>query len=181
METVPDTLPDILEVKRTLDGREKRFRCRLIDGDRRHTVVLFVAPTAMQVHGVDLPAGTVTFGHFWTDRYYNVYHWLDTRGGTIGYYFNLSDGTTIGDGRLEWRDLTLDVLATPAGRLDVLDEDELPKDLDPAARGHIAAGRRAILSDPRQLMAEIEERSRAVYPRVFPHGMQPGLSLHATP
>jgi hypothetical protein len=170
METVPDTLPDILEVKRTLDGREKRFRCRLIDGDRRHAVVLFVAPTAMQVHGVDLPAGTVTFGHFWTDRPYNVYHWLDPRGATIGFYFNLSDDTVIDvdQGRLAWRDLTLDVLATPAGRLEVLDVHELPVDLDPGLRARITAATQAILADPRALMSEIEACSRALYPRVFP-------------
>jgi hypothetical protein len=160
-------LPPVLEIKRTLDGREQRFQCRLITGDQHQAVILFVAPEAMHVHGIDLAAGTVTFGHFWTDRFYNVYHWLDARGGTIGFYFNLSDGTVIGDGRLEWRDLTLDVLATPAGRLDVLDEDELPRDLDAVTRAHIATARRAILSDPRRLMAEIEDASRAVYGRVF--------------
>ena len=121
------TLPEILELKRTLDGQEKRFACRLIEGDRRQAVVLFIAPAAMHVHGIDLPAGTVTFGYFWTDRLYNVYHWLGERGQTIAFYFNLADRTVIADGRLEWRDLTLDVLATPAGRLDVLDEDELPR------------------------------------------------------
>ncbi len=169
-ETVPEALPEIVELKRTLDGREKRYPCRLIEGDRRHAVVLFVAPAAMQVHGVDLPAGTVTFGHFWTDRPYNVYHWLDPRGATIGFYFNLSDGTVIDvDGaRLDWRDLTLDVLATPAGRLEVLDEHELPVDLDPGLRARITAATQAILADPRALMSEIEARSRALYPRVFP-------------
>jgi predicted RNA-binding protein associated with RNAse of E/G family len=165
--------PPVLEIKRTLDGREKRFDCQLIAGDRQHAVLLFVAPEAMHVHGIDLPSGTVTFGHFWTDRFYNVYHWLDGRGGTIGFYFNFSDTTVIGDGRLEWRDLTLDVLATPAGRLEVLDEHELPKTLDPEVRDHIAAAKQAILSDPRQLMAEIEERSRELYPRVFPRGARP--------
>lgn len=166
-------LPDVLEIKRTLDGREQRFQCQLIAGDRQQAVLLFVARAAMHVHGIDLPAGTVTFGHFWTDRFYNVYHWLDGWGGTIGFYFNLSDSTVIGDGRLEWRDLTLDVLATPAGRLDVLDEHELPRDLDPALRTRIAAGKQAILTDPRQLMADIEERSRELYPRVFPRGTRP--------
>jgi Protein of unknown function (DUF402) len=160
-------LPQILEVKRTLDGREKRFQCRLIEGDQHHVVVLFVAPAAMQVHGVELPAGTVTFGHFWTDRPYNVYHWLDPRGVTIGFYFNLSDSTVISDARLEWRDLTLDVLATPAGRLEVLDEHELPADLDDRLRGRISAATQAILADSHALMSEIEGRSRALYPRVF--------------
>jgi hypothetical protein len=161
-------LPEILEVKHTLDGREKRFHCRLIEGDQNQCVVLFVAPAAMHVHGIDLPAGTVTFGHFWVDRPYNVYHWLDASGGTIGFYFNLADQTVLDGGRLEWRDLTLDVLATPAGRLEVLDEDELPPDLDQATRARIEQAKRAVLADPHALMEEIERHSRALYPRVFP-------------
>jgi predicted RNA-binding protein associated with RNAse of E/G family len=92
---------------------------------------------------------------------------MDPAGATIGFYFNLSDDTVITDGRLEWRDLTLDVLALPSGRIEVLDEHELPADLDPTARGHIEAGRRAIMDDPRRVMDEIEGRSRAIYGRLF--------------
>jgi Protein of unknown function (DUF402) len=169
-------LPAVLELKRTLDGREKRFSCRLIAGDEDHAVLLFVAPAPMRVHGVDLPAGTITFGHFWTDRLYNVYHWLDPRGETIGFYFNLSDSTVISDGRVEWRDLTLDVLATPAGRLEVLDEDELPADLDEVLRARIAQAKDSILSDPRRIMAEVAQRSRALYPRVFEPDLKKDLS-----
>ena len=163
-----DALPEILELKRTLDGREQRFACRLIEGDRQQAVVLFISPAAMHVHGIDLPAGTVTFGYFWTERFYNVYHWLDRRGDTVGFYFNLSDQTVIDDARLEWRDLTLDVLATPAGRLEVLDEDELPPDLDATTRARIDEAKRSILAGPQRLMAELEARSRALFPRVFP-------------
>jgi hypothetical protein len=161
-------LPPILELKRTLAGREKSFQCGLIAGDDRHAVLLFVAPALMHVHGVDLPAGTVTFGHFWTDRLYNVYHWLDPSGATLGFYFNVSDNTQIQKGRIEWRDLTVDVLATPEGRLEVLDEDELPPDLDPELRARIDAGKESILADPQRVMAEIERRSQELYPAVFP-------------
>ena len=84
-------LPAILEIKRTLAGREKRFDCRLLarSGDGRHAAVLWVGAEPMQVHGVDLPAGTVSVGHFWSDRHYNVYHWLEPAGKTLGYYFNI--------------------------------------------------------------------------------------------
>jgi hypothetical protein len=160
-------LPAITEVKRTLSGREQRFACRLVDRDARGVVVLFVAPEAMHVHGVDLPAGTVTFGHFWTDRPYNVYHWMDPAGATIGFYFNLSDGTAVADGRLEWRDLTVDVLVLPGLPVAVLDEHELPPDLDAGLRARIDAARDAVLADPRALTDEIEARSRALHGRVF--------------
>jgi hypothetical protein len=172
MSTLPADLtrqlPPVLELKRTLDGCQKTFQCRLVAGDDRQAVLLFVAPAPMHVHGVDLPAGTVTFAHYWTDRLYNVYHWLDARGGTIGFYFNLADSTAIEEGRLAWRDLTVDVLATPDGRLEVLDEHELPPDLDPLIGARIALGRAAILADPARLMAEIEQRSRQLYGVVFP-------------
>lgn len=160
-------LPSILEIKRTLDGREKRFDCRLLDlaPDGRHAAVLWIAPEAMHVHGVDLPSGTISVGHFWTDRHYNVYHWLDRAGQTLGYYFNICDETQITAGTIEWRDLVVDVLAIPGARLDVVDEHELPAALPPGILAHIASGKDAILGVPAAVMTEIEERSRAVLPR----------------
>ena len=159
-------LPSILEIKHTLDGREKRFDCRLLarTADGRHAAVLWIAPEPMHVHGVDLPAGTVSVGHFWADRPYNVYHWLNQAGQTIGYYFNICDQTRVGPGIIEWRDLIVDVLALPGGRLDVLDENELPAVLAPEIAAHIAAGTRAILTAPAAVMAEIEAASRAALP-----------------
>jgi predicted RNA-binding protein associated with RNAse of E/G family len=160
-------LPAILEIKRTLDGREKRFDCRLLSlaADCHHAAVLWVAPAAMHVHGVDLPAGTVSVGHFWTDRAYNVYHWLDHAGETLGYYFNICDETRIDAGTIEWRDLTVDVLALPGGRLDVLDEHELPADLSAEIATRIAAGKSALLDAPAAVMAEIDAASRAALAR----------------
>jgi predicted RNA-binding protein associated with RNAse of E/G family len=161
-------LTPILEIKRTLAGVEKRFDCTKLAGDRRHVVVLWIAREPMHVHGVDLPAGTISFGHFWNDRFYNVYHWVDAGGRTLGLYFNIADRTSIAADRLEWRDLVVDVLATPAGRLEVLDEDELPPALDAEVSAHLAAGKAAILEAPARVIAEIEAASRALYPLVFP-------------
>ena len=157
-------LPTIIEVKRTLAGLEKRFECRVLARTSTHLAVLWIAPAAMHVHGVDLPAGTVSFGHFWTDRPYNVYHWLRADQSTVGFYFNLADRTTWTAERLDWRDLTLDVLATPEGRLELLDEDELPALLDADARAHIEAGKAALLGAPAAVLAEVEATSRALLP-----------------
>ena len=141
--TAMRALGEVVEIKRTLAGAEKRFACRLLEGDAHTAVLLWIAPGAMNVHGVELPAGTISFGHFWDDRSYNVYHWLGPAGHTLGYYFNIADETLISPGRLEWLDLAVDVLATPGGRLDVLD-------------------------DPAALMGEIEARSRVLWPVAFP-------------
>jgi len=157
-------LPTIVEVKLTLAGVEKRFDCRLLARAPEHLAVLWIAPAAMHVHGIDLPAGTVSVGHFWTDRPYNVYHWLRADRSTVGYYFNLADRTRWTAERLDWRDLTVDVLATPEGRLAVLDEDELPPDLDAEARAHIDAGKAILLGATASVLAEVEAASRAVLP-----------------
>jgi hypothetical protein len=163
---VPEELPEILEVKRTLTGVEKRFDCRLLARTETQASVLWIAPAAMHVHGVDLPAGTISIGHFWTDRNYNVYHWVRSDASTIGFYFNIADRTVITPAQLSWRDLTLDVLATPEGRLDVLDEDELPAVLDDDVRAHIEAGKGAILGEPAAVLAEVEAASRALVPLI---------------
>ena len=162
-------LTPIVEIKRTLAGEEKRFDCLRLAGNAEHVVVLWIARDPMHVHGVDLPAGTISFGHFWTGRRYNVYHWVDAeRRSTLGFYFNVADRTRIGPAELEWRDLVVDVLATPAGRLEVLDEHELPEVLDPEAAAHIADGKAAILGAPEKLMREIEAASRSLHRLVFP-------------
>ena len=164
------SLPPIVEVKRTLAGGEKRFQCRLLVASAGHAVVLWVSKDPMHVHGVDLPAGTVSFGHFWADRPYNVYHWLDPARRTLGFYFNVCDSTRIQPDVLEWRDLVIDVLATPGAPARVLDEDELPADLSVEVRGRIEAGKAAILADPAAVTAEIEAASRALYGVAFGEG-----------
>jgi hypothetical protein len=163
----PLPLRPILEVKRTLSGQEKRFECVSLARDGSHLVVLFVAPVHMHVHGVDLPAGTVTFGHFWTDRPYNVYHWLDAAtGSTLGTYVNLSDNTSISNERLAWRDLVVDLLLMPDGRATVLDEDELPPDLPPSLRAQIASAQASVLATQTDLIAELEHHRAALWPRL---------------
>jgi hypothetical protein len=161
-------LTSVVEIKRTLAGGEKRFDCLRLSGDAEHAVLLWVAREPMHVHGVDLPTGTVSFGHFWTGRFYNVYHWLDADRRTMGLYFNIADRTRIAADELEWRDLVIDVLATPAGRIDVLDEDELPTVVEPEAAAHIAEGKAAVLGSLAAITAEVEAASRALFPLVFP-------------
>ena len=158
-------LSRILEVKRTLSGTEKRFECAVLHRKDTHVVVLFVLPAPMHVHGVDLPAGTVTFGHFWTDRPYNVYHWLDQiTGATIGHYVNLSDGTRIEGDLLEWRDLAVDILLSTDGRATILDEDEVPADTSEALSARIDEAKAAVLAAHASLVIELERHRIALWP-----------------
>lgn len=119
------------------------------------------------VAGVELPAGTLTFGHFWQDRPYNVYHWMTPTGETLGLYFNIAGETRIEESRLFWKDLTLDVLVWPGRAAEVLDRDELPPDLPAAQREAIEAAVSALLSDLPALSRHLESEADRLWPVVF--------------
>ncbi len=166
-------LLDVVEVKRSLLGGEKRFTCRLVDGGPQsgRAVLLWISPESRAVQNIDLPAGTVTLAYFWNDRPYNVYHWLHPRSTeTIACYFNIADQTRISDGLIDWRDLVVDVLCTQTGAISVLDRDELPADLDSTLRGVIDAATADVVRRAHTLVAEAEQSSRALWPRIFAAG-----------
>lgn len=155
----------ITEIKTTLGGRVETFACDLAERTAGRLVVLYQLPQAREVHGVWLPPGALTIGYFWRHRPYNLYHWVTAGGQTLAYYFNIGEIVRWEPEVLEWRDLVVDVLATPDGRVTVLDEDELPPDLDQATRQRIEAARDSVLRDLGQLAAEAEQESRRLLRR----------------
>lgn len=149
------------EVKRRLDGSVAKFECTLVHREAGHVVLRYdITGQGGEVAGVRLPGGTITYAYYWTDRPYNVYHWLLPDGTTAGYYFNLADQTEIGEKRVAWLDLTVDILITPDGRCQVLDEDELPADLGPALRERLARAKAEILENREWLVEEIDSTTR---------------------
>lgn len=151
---------EILEVKHTLKGERKEFPCELCLLEPGHAIVLYRLKRDVNLEGVAMPAGTLSFGHYWEDRPFNVYHWLYVNGQTAAYYINLADSTSVREGRIEWRDLVLDVLIEPGEAPRVLDEDELPGILAPDLRAKIDGAVAYLLANHEQLMAEVERDSR---------------------
>jgi predicted RNA-binding protein associated with RNAse of E/G family len=96
-----------------------------------------------------------------------VYHWLTAAGATLAFYFNLADETAIAPDSLSYRDLTVDLLARPGRPPEVLDQDELPADLDPATRQQIARALHAARTDLPQQQPLLEARADALWPRAF--------------
>lgn len=116
---------EVLEIKRTLDGREHTFRCTLLWQTPAWTAVRYVLPGPVTVGPLALPAGAETVAHFWPDRPYTAYHWLGATGRTLGIYLNAASDVEISPGQVRWRDLALDLLVTPDGHVAVLDEDDV--------------------------------------------------------
>lgn len=157
------TRASITERKTRLDGSVVDFTCESLQVEPgRRAAVRYVTDREWRVGGFPLrvPVGTVTIGHFWVDRPYNVYHWL-VDGRTLAYYCSIATDTVIANDLITYTDLTLDVLIRPDGEATVLDEDELPDDLAPPHRLVIAKAREALLTNPKALMREIERDTAA--------------------
>jgi len=151
-----------MERKTVFDGSVQEFACRalLIEPGKR-AVIRYELDRDWHVGGMVFPKGGYTAGHFWIDRPYNVYHWLDS-GLALAYYFNVGLVDEISDDRVAWRDLIIDVLVKPDGAIDILDEDEVPADLPVEHRGTIARALEQIVTNPKRLVAEVERESRAL-------------------
>lgn len=147
-----------------MDASSVEYRCeRLLIEPGRKAVLRYVVPAARRLEGTDLviPAGVVTVGHFWVDRPYNAYRF--TAGGrTLALYCSIATETRIADDLVEYLDLAVDVLITPDGTATVLDEEEVPRDLDPKHRRTIAEAIERILSAPRGLLKEVEGETRTI-------------------
>jgi predicted RNA-binding protein associated with RNAse of E/G family len=160
-------LAEITEIKETLAGVQQTFHCRVVARRPGQVVVLFVLPAERSVADLLLPAGTVTFGHFWEHRPYNVYHWMTPAGATIAFYVNLADRTRIDQDQLSFLDLSVDILLPPEGHPQILDEDELPVTLDAPTRARIETAKALVLGQAEDLRREVAARSSALWPQVF--------------
>jgi uncharacterized protein len=160
------TRPTITERKTRLDGSVVEYACESLGVEPgRRAVVRYVTDQDRPLEGTDLVLrkGTVTVGHFWTDRPYNVYHWLE-RGRTVALYMSIATDTTIDPAAIAYRDLVVDVLIRPSGAIEILDEDELPPSIESRDRIAIAKALETAVTEARRLVAEIERETRAVLP-----------------
>lgn len=71
-----------------------------------------------------IPRGTASTEYFWADRWYNVFRFATPAGALRNYYCNLAVPPTLDGNTLIYQDLDLDVLVSPDGHWQVLDEAE---------------------------------------------------------
>ena len=152
----------ITERKTRFDGTVEEFACDALEVEPgKRAVIRYALDRDWHVGGMVIPKGGYTAGHFWMDRPYNVYHWLND-GKTLAHYFNVGLVDEISETRVAWRDLIIDVLVKPDGAIDILDEDEVPADLPSEHRRTIATALEQIMTNPRRLVAEIERETRSL-------------------
>jgi hypothetical protein len=150
-----------IETKRTLSGETKTYRCELLHFGSGFGVLRYVIDREYDVYGVELAPGDKTIALYWEDRPYTLYIWRRRTAKTPVYYFNIADRISLTPQEFIWRDLVVDILVDSRG-VHVLDEDELPSNLD--AR---------ILQSIRETQAHILNN----YPRIIKEAVAKLLSI----
>jgi len=94
-------------------------------------VLKYIIRRNNDIDGLKLSPGDITYGFYWTDRPYTLYVWIVNQGKDRAYYFNIADRILLQPAEFIWRDLAIGILIDPDLLVHMLDEDELPADLDP--------------------------------------------------
>lgn len=111
-------------------------------------------------HEILIRPGTYSFGYFWRDKNYNVYHFVSAEGQSLGFYINIAADTLITSNCIQWRDLYVDVWIDVDGNIAVLDEKEVPASFDDGLVQLINNVKESLLQDKHNLWEDIEKQSR---------------------
>ncbi|MCL4509178.1 MAG: DUF402 domain-containing protein [Chloroflexi bacterium] len=153
----------VTERKERLFSGASEFKCRCVAASPLLVILLYLPSAPMQFPLLDLPPGSMSFGFYWPDRPYNVYAWVRPDATLAGLYCNVATATHFSNNVVTWLDLIIDVLITPAGIPRVLDEDEVPADLNPFLKAAIEAGKRRVLADVPLLLSSVGADAVALF------------------
>lgn len=142
-------LPPIEEIKHNLDGTTERFNCYLVHRGPEYVVLCYISDMPYAVAAADVPAGSLTIGHYRPGNDYVLWQMYTPQAELLGYYVHLCDEIRLGDRSVEWYDMVVDVWLGSDGRFEILDEDELERSVDVGRIGHAEANK--IISRARQL------------------------------
>jgi predicted RNA-binding protein associated with RNAse of E/G family len=147
---------EVTEVKRHLDGRIERFACRLVLRRPHLAVLRFDHKEARRAGGLLLPAGSRTFGFFWSRRPYVLYRIVRPNGRLLSHRFDVVEDVRLGAGEVSYTDLVLDIWFDANGTPRVEDEDDVE---DHARRGLLSHTQRQRIE---RVCALLLRRHRAI-------------------
>jgi predicted RNA-binding protein associated with RNAse of E/G family len=152
-----------VEIKRNLDGKLVEYPCTTLafePGARAVVLCEIEEPEPVAGGRIVLPAGTRSYGYFWLDRPYIAYHWL-IEGETFLHYVNIGRVASLAPDEVVWDDYAVDVLRWPDGRVEVIDEDEVPQNTEQSILTYIAEAKSRILAELDDIVASVERETRA--------------------
>jgi hypothetical protein len=147
-------MPLCLEKKLLLAGGARNYACELAYYERGFGILKYALDREYAINGIKLLPGDVTCALYWEGRPYTLYVWLPKRQGSALYYFNIADSISLRPEEFIWRDLVVDILVDRQGAAHVLDEHELPVDLDGRLADYIQKAKEHVLTRFRDIIKE---------------------------
>lgn len=145
------------EIKNLLAGGRVTFNCKLVALNKEPGILKYILKKKYKVGSLILPKGSITYAFYWINRPYTLYKWFDKNGKILGNYFNIADSISLTENEFKWRDLIVDILVSPKGVLEVLDENEVPYDLDGKLMNYIKNSKNLILREYKFIIEETDE------------------------
>ena len=142
-----------IEKKLTLSGKVYLFECELLLLNRDLGVLKYVIDREYAIDGIKLHPGDITHALYWSDRPYTLYIWHLTRDRVV-HYFNIADRISLQPREFLWRDLAVDIVIDDGRNVHVLDEDELPDNLDPELSRYIQNAKATIMREYASIIQE---------------------------
>ncbi|MGD8262737.1 MAG: DUF402 domain-containing protein [Desulfobacterales bacterium] len=115
----------ILEIKRHLNKPDESYVCDLLKRGNDYIILTYVSDRSGQVGSVTIDAGSTTYAYYRNGMGYVVWKMV-TPGRTLnGYLFHICRDLRVGEDKVEYLDLLLDVWIDAEGQLKILDRDEV--------------------------------------------------------
>jgi protein associated with RNAse G/E len=119
------TAMKILEMKRHLNKPDESYLCDLLTQGNGYVVLRYVSEQSGQVGDMRFEAGSVTHAYYRAGAGYVLWKMCGPDGRLKGHLFHVCRDLQVGNDRVEYLDMLLDVWIDPDGRLAVLDRDEV--------------------------------------------------------
>jgi len=142
-----------IEKKLTLSGKVYLFECELLLLSSAVGVLKYIIDREYTLDGIKLQPGDITHALYWMDRPYTLYIWHLTRDRVV-HYFNIADRISLQPREFLWRDLAVDIVIDDGRNVRVLDEDELPDNLDLELSRYIQNAKATIMREYASIMHE---------------------------
>lgn len=135
------------EIKHTYFGEEVTANCYLCDLTQGTGILKYYFEDTWVVNGLTLGPPMTTLAYYSDTKPYNVYCWFTEENEVIAYYFNIVENTSLSPDLFSYHDLIVDILVYPDLTYEVLDEDEIPKDINVNTLTYIEDTKSEIISN----------------------------------
>lgn len=114
---------------RKYDGHIRRsWKGGLVHEDNERLILIGTFSDDIQHNDLGhIKKGTVSFEHFWFDRWFNIFRFHEPDGTLRAHYANITMPPTLADDVIDYVDLDIDVVVWPDGRVEILDRTDFER------------------------------------------------------